>query len=190
MTDDNGTNVNALPRRVLREWPGSSLKLAVVASLVHFCLGSASQAHETKVEPASAENRVIETLNSNATAFERGDLDALNRLWVNDETVVVFENGHANHGWVDYRDHHLVPEMAEMKNVRYKLADLHPHVEGEMAWATFTYTISADVGERHVEGGGVGTAVLEKIGTEWRIVHWHTSSPRRPPANGGAEKKP
>ena len=31
--------------------------------------------------------------------------------------------------------------------------------------------ISADVGARHVDGAGVGTAVLEKRGQSWKIVH-------------------
>jgi hypothetical protein len=47
---------------------------------------------------------------------------------------------------------------------------------------TFKYTISADIGTRHVDGAGLGTAVLEKRGQDWRIVHWHSSAPRRAPA--------
>ncbi len=35
---------------------------------------------------------------------------------------------------------------------------------------------------RHVDGGGLGTAVLEKRDGQWRIVHWHSSAPRRAPA--------
>jgi len=56
---------------------------------------------------------------------------------------------------------------------------------GKTAWATLKYTISADVMDngksRHVDGGGLGTAVLEKRDGQWRIVHWHSSAPRRAP---------
>jgi len=36
---------------------------------------------------------------------------------------------------------------------------------------------------RHVDGGGLGTAVLEERNGRWRIVHWHSSAPRRAPSN-------
>ena len=70
--------------------------------------------------------------------------------------------------------------MKEMKNTRYEVTDIRVKVSGNTAWATFKYSISADIGARHVDGGGLGTAVLEKRGQDWKIVHWHSSAPRRP----------
>jgi hypothetical protein len=32
-------------------------------------------------------------------------------------------------------------------------------------------------------------AVLEKNGTDWKIVHWHTSAPRKKPAETPAKKE-
>jgi hypothetical protein len=76
--------------------------------------------------------------------------------------------------------------MAGMKNTKYALADIKIHLAGKTAWATFKYTISADVmsngQQRHVDGGGLATAVLENRDGQWRIVHWHSSAPRRTPA--------
>lgn len=143
--------------------------------------------------PVSAQSKdeegVRRALLDNAAGFERNDLDALNRVWGQDESVTVFENGFANYGWADYRDNHLKPEMAEMKNVKYALTDIQPRIAGNTAWATFKYTISADVKERHVEGGGLGTAILEKREGRWQIVHWHTSNSRRAPASQSPPKK-
>lgn len=136
------------------------------------------------VLPASAqdsETAVREVLSRSASAFEKGDMAALERLWANDESVTVFESGHANYGWADYRDKHLGPEMKEMKNTKYTLSDIKVKVSGNTAWATFKYAISADIGTRHVDGAGLGTAVLEKRGEDWKIVHWHSSAPRRAP---------
>ena len=121
-------------------------------------------------------------LMQNAAAFERGDMAAVEKAWANDESVTVFESGHANYGWADYRDHHLGPEMKEMKNTKYTLSDIKVKVSGDTAWATFKYAISADIGTRHVDGGGLGTAILEKRGQDWKIVHWHSSAPRRAPS--------
>ena len=136
------------------------------------------------VLPASAqdsETAVREVLSRSASAFEKGDMAALEKLWANDESVTVFESGHANYGWADYRDKHLGPEMKEMKNTKYTLSDIKVKVSGNTAWATFKYAISADIGTRHVDGAGLGTAVLEKRGEDWKIVHWHSSAPRRAP---------
>ncbi|MCA1575612.1 MAG: nuclear transport factor 2 family protein [Acidobacteria bacterium] len=60
------------------------------------------------------------------------------------------------------------------------------HVAGNTAWATFKYTIFADVTDNgktsHIDGGGLGTAILERRDGRRRIVHWHSSAPRRTPA--------
>ena len=134
-----------------------------------------------------SEMSVREVLMQSAAAFEKGDMAALEKLWANDESVTVFESGHANYGWADYRDRHLGPEMKEMKNSNYTLSEIKVKVSGNTAWATFKYAISADIGTRHVDGAGLGTAVLEKRGNDWKIVHWHSSAPRRAPAQPAAK---
>lgn len=149
-----------------------------------FALGSTAQAQ------SDDEAAVRDVLTKNAAAFERGDMATLNKLWANDESVTVFESGHANYGWADYRNNHLKPEMAEMKNTKYAITDIKSRIAGNTAWATFKYTISAQLKERPVEASGLGTAVLEKRDDRWQIVHWHTSSPRRAPTASPAAKKP
>ena len=135
--------------------------------------------------PANDEAAVREALIKSALSFEKNDIAMATQVWANDESLTVFESGHANYGWADYRDNHLGPEMREMKNTKYVFSDIRVHLAGKTAWAIFKYTISADVGEagkmRHVEGAGLGTAVLEKRDGQWRIVHWHSSAPRRAP---------
>ncbi len=117
-----------------------------------------------------------------AAAVEGGDMAAISKAWANDESVTVFEQGHANYGWADYRDNHLGPELKEMKNTKYTLSDIRAKVAGTTAWATFKVAISADMNGRRSEGSGLGTAVLEMREGSWRIVHWHSSAPRRAPA--------
>ncbi|MGH9966786.1 MAG: nuclear transport factor 2 family protein [Pyrinomonadaceae bacterium] len=151
------------------------ITILALASITMFGIGSSASAQDD-------ENSVREVLTQSAIGFEKGDMPALEKLWANDKSVTVFESGHANYGWADYRDHHLGPEMKEMKNTKYTLSDIKVKVSGNTAWATFKYAISAGVGTRHVEGAGLGTAVLEKRGQDWRIVHWHSSAPRRAPA--------
>lgn len=160
------------PRTVVNTLMTSLFTISVAASLNLTTVNS----HQ---DPTEAIRTV---LTRSATAFERADMAEMEKLWANDESVTVFESGHANYGWADYRDRHLGPEMKEMKNVKYTLSDIRAKVSGTTAWATFKYAISADMGTRRIDSGGVGTAVLEKRGDGWRIVHWHSSAPRRAPA--------
>src|SRR6266851_3640189 len=138
------------------------------------------------------EAAVRDVLLSSASSFEKNDVATATKVWANDESLTVFEQGHANYGWADYRDHHLVPEMGEMKNTKYAFSDIKIHLAGKTAWVAFKYTISADVTDngkmRHVDGGGLGTAVLENRDGQWRIVHWHSSAPRRAPAASATPK--
>ena len=131
---------------------------------------------------ADDEAAVRAVLMESATGFERGDLAVLNKVYADDESVTIFESGHANYGWTDYRDHHLVPEMKEFKNTKYALSDIRVKVSGKTAWATFKYALSGDIKDRHIEVNGLGTAVLEERDGRWQIVHTHTSAPRRAPA--------
>ena len=162
--------------------PGA-IMITVLALLITGMAGFSASAQ------VNDEEGVRRALVDNVSGFERSDLAMLNKVWAQDESVTVFENGYANYGWADYRDNHLKPEMAEMKNVKYALTDINPHVAGNTAWATFKYTISADLKERHVEGAGLGTAVLERRDGRWQIVHWHTSSSRRAPAGQSPPKQ-
>jgi len=144
-------------------------------------------------QPVSAhddnEKAVADVLQQEAAAFEKGDVETLNKLWANDDWVSVFESGGADYGWTNYRDHHLVPEMKELKNAKHTLSDIRVRMAGKTAWATFKYALAGDLKERRIDVTGLGTAVLEERGGRWLIVHRHTSAKRRAPAPAPAPAK-
>ena len=152
---------------------GPVLMLAVFIGF-SFYVGVSAQTNEEKT--------VADVLRQNATAFARNDMSTMEKIWVMDESLTIFESGHANYGWTDYRDNHLAPEMKEMKNTKYEFSDIKAKVSGSMAYATMKYTISGDSDGKHFDSAGLATAVLEKSVGKWRIVHWHSSAPRRQPA--------
>jgi len=82
---------------------------------------------------------VKRVLLQHAEGVEQGNLVLLDSLWAHDERVTVFEGGRADYGWKDYRDRHLRPELERMKNVKYRLSDINPNIEGKIAWVTFKY---------------------------------------------------
>jgi ketosteroid isomerase-like protein len=173
----------------------SKLGLGIaLVSAVLICLIASSATRSVAKAPMDDEAAVREALLKSAISFEKNDLSMATQVWANDESLTVFESGHANYGWADYRDHHLVPEMGEMKNTKYAFSDIRIHLAGKTAWATLKYTISADVPDngkmRHVDGGGLGTAVLEQRDGRWQILHWHSSAPRRAPTPAATPKNP
>jgi hypothetical protein len=163
---------------------------ALMLFVISFVVGNGRLANSQPSDEAA----VRETLLMSASSFAENDIAGATRVWANDESLTIFENGHPNYGWVDYRDNHLVPEMGEMKNTKYEFGDIKIRLAGSTAWAILKYTIAADVMEngkaRHVEGGGLGTAILEKRAEGWRIVHWHSSAPRRAPAPAPTPTRP
>ncbi len=162
------------------------LRVLLIAALLTSALAFGVANKRAAIAQGSDEAAVREALTESASSFEKNDIAAATKVWANDESLTVFESGHANYGWSDYRDNHLGPEMREMKNTKYSFSDVKIHLAGKTAWATFKYTIAADVTsngqQHHVDGGGLGTAILENRDGQWRIVHWHSSAPRRAPA--------
>lgn len=148
----------------------------ILATSVTAALPRAVRAQADKAKAVSV------VLQQEAAAFEKGDVEALNKMWANDEWVSVFESGGADIGWANYRDHHLIPEMKELKNTKHTLSDIKVRVAGKTAWATFKYSLSGDLKERRLDVNGLGTAVLEERNGRWLIVHRHTSARRRAPA--------
>jgi len=128
-----------------------------------------------------AEKVAVEAqLVASASAFERHDLTALAGTFVNDDSLTIFEGGEINKGWIDYRDNHIKPELADIKVVHYSLTEIVPHIDGTTAWATFDYHIVGSTATRNFDSFGIGTAILQKIGGKWLIVHWHsTKSPKQ-----------
>jgi ketosteroid isomerase-like protein len=165
------------------------LRMLSIAALLALTVAFGVANKRADISQTPDEAAVRDVLLKSALSFEKNDLPMASQVWVNDESLTIFENGHANYGWADYRDHHLVPEMGEMKNTKYAFSDIEIHLAGKTAWATLKYTISADVMDngkpRHVDGSGLGTAVLENRDGQWRITHWHSSAPRRAPTNPG-----
>lgn len=136
------------------------------------------------------EAAVRAVITQHAAAHETGDLAAIEKLWVHDDTATVAEGGEFNYGWNEFRDHHLRPEIEAMKNVKFPLENVKIHVKGNLAWATYSYRMSGEYKGRPFDSAGAATVVLEKRGKDWLIVHEHTSTKRRPAASTTPAAKP
>jgi SnoaL-like domain len=89
----------------------------------------------------------------------------------------VFEGKGANIGWADYRDHHLVPEMAnpDLTFHSYVYKNIKMHTNESFAYATFSIAMSYTYKGEDKSKTGNGTAILKRFGDSWKIVHLQTS---------------
>lgn len=160
--------------------------VALVAALVLAPRAAAAQQGQAAAPPSaavsSAEAEVRATLEALFRAAERGDMAALDTLYAGD-SLTVMEGAGINRGWADYRDHHLAPELKELRDFQYRPAQIEAHVSGDLAWAIFRYTLKARTGERAIDNVGRGTAILERRGGRWVVRHTHTASRARRPSD-------
>jgi ketosteroid isomerase-like protein len=183
---------------------GSTLRNAGVVAIWSVTIGSSALAGQ-KVADESSQRHVLHAATITAeppripsfsadsasaaavvaalfAAAERGDLSALDTLYAGDSLTVV-EGAGINRTWADYRDHHLGPELKEMKNLRYRPSEIEVHVRGALAWAIFRYTLRADAEGQPADIVGRGTAILEKRGNRWVVRHTQTSGRARRPTD-------
>ena len=129
------------------------------------------------------ESAVVKVLLAIAQYSQEGNLGAMDTLYASGGGVHIIEGAGVNHGWEDYRDNHLAPELEGFENFQYRYFSIEPEVRGDVAWTAFRYDLSVDTSRGHTEIEGRGTAVLEKTNGRWQIVHMHTSG--RPKRDGG-----
>ncbi len=118
----------------------------------------------------------IRSLLEQVAAFtQAGNLSPLDEIYAPGRGVHIIEGAGVNHGWDEYRDHHLKPELQAFNNLQYRFFAIEPQVRGDIAFSAFRYELSAVTESRRIEIEGRGTAILEKSGEGWKIVHMHTS---------------
>lgn len=152
-----------------------SIKI-VLGWLLAIAVTAAPVAAQTSDEDAV--RRVVEAF---AEYSQAKNLAAIDTLFAPDSWVHIIEGASVNHGWADYRDHHLAPELAEFENFRYRYFAIEPQGRGAVAFTPFRYELSVDTPRCHVEVEGRGTAVLEQ--RDGRLDH-RTSAHFRGPEIG------
>ena len=78
-----------------------------------------------------SEGEVRSVISQFEAALQRHDLQGIEAVVSPD--IVVFENGHRNDGWQDFRDHHLLPEF-RVSSTPYKTDIVRIEVTPSLAW--------------------------------------------------------
>ena len=130
-------------------------------------------------QPTGDDAAIVAWLQAFDRAFVSKDLDTLSSFYHPD--VTIFEGGGVNNGWVDYRDHHIGPEMKTYENLQFEHRQVAVHLlnGGGVAYVTSEYALKARVAGKDVDTGGLESLVLIKVSGAWKIRHSHTSARRR-----------
>ena len=107
-----------------------------------------------------------------AEYIQAGDMASIEPLF-RGRGVHILTDSATTHGWAEFRDEHLKPELEKYQELRYTHSAVEPVVRGNVAWVAFRRELSATGITTPVSGRG--TAVLEKIDGRWVIVHIHMS---------------
>jgi hypothetical protein len=148
------------------------IRFFILVATLSFAAGQVA----AQEEDTTAEIRL--TLERVAESFESGELDLLDDVFAPGPGVHIIEGAGVNHGWAEYRDEHLRPELEAFENFEYRYFAIDPVVRGDMAFAAFRYELSAALNGSPLNMEGRGTAVLELLEGRWKIVHLHTSGRR------------
>jgi ketosteroid isomerase-like protein len=134
---------------------------------VAICLfAGAGWSQESPATPA--EQEAAATIARFERALQGRDVPGIAEVVADD--IVVFENGHRNDGWSDFRDNHLIPEMKEaappMKSQLLKVV-----ASPAMAWAyTRTDIFQAREGGQKATHRLWSVYILEKREGTWKIT--------------------
>jgi ketosteroid isomerase-like protein len=157
---------------------------AFVVVLGLLCFGFLPVVEALSPAGGAADANVRDTLQRLYAAWSDLDPAKAAPFYAKDADLVFYDIAPMKYsGWSDYAAG--VPEaFAPYKSGRFTLNDdVRVHRQGNLAWATATWR--ADLvkkvgGTEHMEGRY--TAVLEKRGKEWLVVHEHMSVPPPPSA--------
>lgn len=142
-----------------------------------------STARPSSAAPALGDSAgVAQTIRTLFSAAERNDIAALDTMYAG-ERLTIIEGAGINRGWADYRDHHLAPEMKEMKNFRYRPVEIEAGSSGDLGWSVFSYALQGEIEGKSLDLVGRGTALLERRGNRWIVRHTQTSYRARRPTD-------
>lgn len=93
--------------------------------------------------------------------------------------IVIYEAGHVERSRDEYASHHLGSDMEFGKAVTRKVLKHSERIDGNLAMVMEETETIGKFKDKPVHSFGVETAILEKQGDGWVIVHVHWSS-RKP----------
>lgn len=115
-----------------------------------------------------------EVLTAFYAALSAGDKAKATELLAPD--VTIYESGYVERSRADYAGHHLPEDIAFAKTSTRSVLRQGERIDGNLAVIWEETETKAKVGGKDMRILGTETALLQKLGNTWSIVHVHWSS--------------
>lgn len=144
----------------------------VVGALVILIIAPTAQAQDADTDELTAIIQAIEL------GWEQADGTPFREHFLDFDGARYVESGGQNVGLSDLIDHHVEPEGDALDGLELNFSDIETHVEGSFAWAVTDVEVIAVVKSdgRKIHNRGYETFLFRRIGSEWKVVHTHSSS--------------
>ena len=103
----------------------------ILSAMICIMVGAAA-APSVALAQDDEESAVVKVLLAIAQYSQEGDLGAMDTLYASGGGVHIIEGAGVNHGWEDYRDNHLAPELETFENFQYRYYSIEPQVRGDV----------------------------------------------------------
>lgn len=107
-------------------------------------------------------------------ALAAGDTAKATELLAPD--VTIYESGYVERSRADYAGHHLPEDMVFAKTSQRVVLRQSQRIDGNLAVIWEETETKAKVKDKDIKIFGTETALLQKNGDDWNIVHIHWSS--------------
>lgn len=121
-----------------------------------------------------AANDAVAALERFSNALAAGDLPAASQEL--SPTVLILESGGAERSRDEYLNGHAKHDAEFLKSAQITLNRRTASVSGDLVWVASESQIHAMKGDQMLKILSTETAVLQKVGKSWQIVHLHWSS--------------
>ena len=149
-------------------------------TLIVICLFVASNAFaaDSEVSSTSDEQSLIAIIGAIEHGWENSDGEAFRAHFLDFPGARYIEGGGQNEGLSDLVEHHVEPEGDALANFDLSFSNIETHLEGEFAWAIANVELTATIRRdgRQIHNRGYETFLFRRVGSDWKIVHTHSSS--------------
>ncbi len=139
-------------------------------------LGAALPAFSQTTE--EDEQALVGIIKAIERGWEEGDGTPFRQHYLDFEGARYIEGGGQNEGLRDLVEHHVEPEGDALADFELELSNIEAHIEGDFAWAIADVELTATVkrDDREIHNRGHETYLFRRVGSDWKVVHTHSSS--------------